>query len=79
MQSRNGAIAVAAVEYLVDAAPLYNVEDAGEHDYEITDLALLVHNADWGCRKFLAAEPTMPCSVQEEPNTLSPSQPTAVL
>ncbi len=53
MQSRNGAIAVAAVEYLADAAPVYNLEIAGEHVYEISDLALLVHNANWDCGKFL--------------------------
>lgn len=53
MLSRNGAIAVASVEYLADAAPVYNLEIAGEHVYEITDLALLVHNANWDCGKFL--------------------------
>lgn len=45
--------AVASVEYLPDAAPVYNLEIAGEHVYEITDLALLVHNADWDCGEFL--------------------------
>ena len=53
MQSRNGAIAVASVEFLADAAPVYNLEVAGEHVYEITDLALLVHNANWDCGEFL--------------------------
>ena len=53
MQSRNRAIAVASVEFLADAAPVYNLEIAGEHVYEITHLALLVHNANWDCGEFL--------------------------
>ncbi|MBX3422771.1 MAG: hypothetical protein KF752_14550 [Pirellulaceae bacterium] len=53
LQARHGAVEVATVEFLDDAAPVYNLEVAGEHVYEITELGILVHNADWDCGKFL--------------------------
>ncbi|MCF7963805.1 MAG: hypothetical protein K9M08_23945, partial [Pirellula sp.] len=54
MQSRDGLVTVVAVEFLPDAAPVYNFEVAGEHVYEIAELGILVHNAaGWDCSEFL--------------------------
>ncbi len=53
MSSREGAAEVKTVEILAETAPVYNLQIAGEHVYEITDLCLLVHNADWNCAQFL--------------------------
>jgi hypothetical protein len=54
MQSRDGLVTVVSVEFLPDAAPVYNFEVAGEHVYEITELGILVHNAaGWDCSEFL--------------------------
>ena len=54
MQSRDGLVTVVSVEFLPDAAPVYNFEVAGEHVYEITELGILVHNADgFDCQKYL--------------------------
>ncbi|MBM3966488.1 MAG: hypothetical protein FJ308_15705 [Planctomycetes bacterium] len=54
MQSRDGLVTVIAVEFLADAAPVYNFEVAGEHVYEITELGILVHNADgFDCQRYL--------------------------
>ena len=54
MQSRDGLVTFVAVEFLPDAAPVYNFEVAGEHVYEITELGILVHNADgFDCQRYL--------------------------
>jgi len=59
MQSRDGLVTVVAVEFLPDTAPVYNFEVAGEHVYEITELAILVHNAlAWNCDRFLELRET---------------------
>ena len=46
-QKSAGATAVSSVEYLAAAALVYNLQIVGEHVYEITNHALLVHNANW--------------------------------
>lgn len=53
MRSRQGPVEVAAIEPLTEAAPVYNLEVAGEHVYEITELGVLVHNSSWDCGEFL--------------------------
>jgi len=53
VKARQGNVEVTSVEFLPDAAPVYNLEVAGEHVYEITKLGVLVHNASWDCGEFL--------------------------
>ncbi len=54
VRTRSGFAIVARVESLPDVAPVYNLEVAGEHVYEVTELGILVHNAlAWDCGEFL--------------------------
>ena len=52
--TRDGLRVVVSVESLPDAAPVYNIEVAGQHVYQVTELGILVHNAGgWDCNDFL--------------------------
>jgi hypothetical protein len=54
VQTRDGFAVVARIEPLAESAPVYNIEVAGQHVYEVTDLGVLVHNAGpWNCDEFL--------------------------
>ena len=55
VSTREGFAIVASVESLPETAPVYNIEVAGEHVYQVTDLGVLVHNAlAWNCDVFLS-------------------------
>lgn len=52
--TRDGLRVVVSVESLPDAVPVYNIEVAGQHVYQVTELGILVHNAlAWNCDEFL--------------------------
>ena len=53
MRSRNGTVKVVGIKNLKKLAPVYNLEVAGEHVYEITGIGVLVHNANWDCGEWL--------------------------
>lgn len=49
-------MAVALVEQLAARPAVFNIEVAGEHVYEVTELGILVHNSladDFQCQRFL--------------------------
>ncbi len=56
VQGRDGVVAVALVEQLAARPAVFNIEVAGEHVYEVTELGILVHNSladDFQCQRFL--------------------------
>ena len=45
LSAESGPIAIASIELLRSAVPVYNFETHGEHVYQVTALGLLVHNS----------------------------------
>jgi hypothetical protein len=54
VQGRDGVVAVALVEQLAARPAVFNIEVAGEHVYEVTELGILVHNslAGFDCKRY---------------------------
>jgi hypothetical protein len=70
VQTRTGLLAVQAIEPLAIRPAVYNIEVAGEHVYEVTELGVLVHNNNPLCEELTRLRAARDSGEQYNPDRL---------